>query len=139
MVNKLNSQTPQVNIYSDSVVSFSGEIVSAITRSLTDHHLFPAEFEIDVNFVDENRMRELNRSFRDRDYATDVLSFGQFEDFINNRPKGVKVPIMLGDLVLCESVIRLEALEEGKNYKEQLLMLVDHGVKHLIGIHHPED
>ena len=69
------------------------------------------------------------------DFAVDV----KFEDVLKDKPKGIKVPIMLGDLVLCESVIKKEAIEEGKSYEEHLLMLVDHGMKHLLGIHHPED
>ena len=81
----------------------------------------------------------MNNDFHQDDYATDVLSFGQFEDVLKDKPKGIKVPIMLGDLVLCESVIKKEAIEEGKSYEEHLLMLVDHGMKHLLGIHHPED
>lgn len=139
MASKISNQGPKVNIYADVDVAFQTAIVSTIAKSLADHQLVPADFAIDVNFVNEIRMRELNRNFRGKDYATDVLSFGQFEDLINRRPQGIKLPIMLGDLVLCESVIKSEALEEGKEYKEQLLMLVDHGIKHLIGIHHPED
>lgn len=99
----------------------------------------PIDFAVDVNFVDEKKMRKLNSDFRQKDYATDVLSFGQFEDILKDKPKGIANPIMLGDLVLCESVISKEAAEEGKSYEKHLLMLVDHGMKHLLGIHHPED
>ncbi len=129
-----------VTFYAESLDKpLEKKIIQTISDTLSTLGQISADFAVDVNFVDEKKMRKLNNDFRKKDYATDVLSFGQFEDILKDRPKGIKVPIMLGDLVLCESVINKEAAEEGKSYEDQLLMLVDHGMKHLLGIHHPED
>ncbi|MBP6979679.1 rRNA maturation RNase YbeY [Candidatus Curtissbacteria bacterium] len=129
-----------VTIYAENLDKpLEKKIIQTISDTLSTLGQQPIDFAVDVNFVDEKKMRKLNSDFRQKDYATDVLSFGQFEDVLKDKPKGIKVPIMLGDLVLCESVIKKEAIEEGKSYEEHLLMLVDHGMKHLLGIHHPED
>ncbi len=129
-----------VTIYAENLDKpLEKKIIQTISDTLSTLGQQPIDFAVDVNFVDEKKMRKLNSDFRQKDYVTDVLSFGQFEDVLKDKPKGIKVPIMLGDLVLCESVIKKEAIEEGKSYEEHLLMLVDHGMKHLLGIHHPED
>jgi len=129
-----------VTIYAENLDKpLEKKIIQTISDTLSTLGQQPIDFAVDVNFVDEKKMRKLNSDFRQKDYVTDVLSFGQFEDVLKDKPKGIKAPIMLGDLVLCESVIKKEAIEEGKSYEEHLLMLVDHGMKHLLGIHHPED
>jgi len=129
-----------VTIYAENLDKpLEKKIIQTISDTLSTLGQQPIDFAVDVNFIDEKKMRKLNSDFRQKDYVTDVLSFGQFEDVLKDKPKGIKVPIMLGDLVLCESVIKKEAIEEGKSYEEHLLMLVDHGMKHLLGIHHPED
>lgn len=135
--NKMPAEVSVYGLASDAVLL--DKITGVVNLTLENNGLKSADFCLDVNFVDIQRMRELNKNFRKKDYATDVLSFGQFEDIINRRPKGLLSPIMLGDLVLCKEVIEKEALEENKNYEEQLLMLIEHGTLHLIGIHHPED
>ena len=129
-----------VTVYADKLDKLlEKKIIQTISDTLSTLGQTPIDFAVDVNFVDEKKMRKLNSDFRQKDYATDVLSFGQFEDILKDKPKGIANPIILGDLVLCESVISKEAAEEGKSYEKHLLMLVDHGMKHLLGIHHPED
>ena len=74
-----------------------------------------------VEFVDEERIRDLNREFRDVDAATDVLSFAVDEQ---RPPLG---PRELGDIVICPS--RTEDLREA----------VVHGALHLSGMDHESD
>ncbi len=130
----------EVTFYAQGLDRFlEKKIIQTISNTLSTLGQVASDFAVDVNFVNEKKMSRLNNDFRQKDYATDVLSFGQFENILGDRPKGIKIPIMLGDLVLCESVITKEAQDEGKSYEEHLLMLVDHGMRHLLGIHHPED
>ncbi|MBV8953983.1 MAG: rRNA maturation RNase YbeY [Solirubrobacterales bacterium] len=74
-----------------------------------------------IEFVDENRIRELNREFRARDEPTDVLSFGVDE---NGAPAG---PRELGDIVICTT------------HTEDLREAVVHGSLHLSGMDHEQD
>lgn len=88
--------------------------------------------ELSIRIVDALEGRELNRDYRDKDYATNVLSFPA------ELPPGVPLPI-LGDLVLCAPVIAREAQEQGKPLKHHYAHMVVHGVLHLLGHDHMED
>ncbi len=76
-------------------------------------------------FVDTREGRRLNRSYRGRDYATNVLTF----DY-QSRPEAV------ADIVLCMPVVRREARERGKTLRQHLAHLIVHGVLHAQGDDH---
>jgi probable rRNA maturation factor len=88
--------------------------------------------ELSVRIVDTDEGRTLNRDYRDKDYATNVLSFPA------ELPPGVPLPI-LGDLVLCAPVIAREAEEQGKPLKHHYAHMLVHGVLHLLGHDHMDD
>ena len=79
---------------------------------------------IGLIFLPARRAKKLNREFRGKDYATDVLSFAPVE------------PGVLGELVFCPKVIEKEAKENGYPYYLQLGYLVLHGYLHLLGYEH---
>ena len=83
---------------------------------------------ITVRFVGNAEGRELNRTFRERDYATNVLSF----DYgASGRPR-----VLAGDLVLCAPVLRREARAQGKTLAAHVAHLTVHGALHLQGYDH---
>ena len=84
--------------------------------------------QLTVRFVDREEGQALNRDYRDKDYATNVLSF----------PYEVE-PILCGDLVLCWPVLRDEALAQGKSLEEHAAHLIVHGCLHLQGFDHETD
>jgi probable rRNA maturation factor len=88
--------------------------------------------ELSVRIVDSDEGRALNRDYRDKDYATNVLSFPA------ELPPGVPLPI-LGDLVLCAPVIAREAEEQGKPLKHHYAHMLVHGVLHLLGHDHMDE
>lgn len=75
-------------------------------------------------FLDKTPARKLNKQFRGKDYATDVLSFESLE------------PSELGELVMCPEVLRNQAREHGLSFKEELAYMVLHGILHLLGFDH---
>jgi probable rRNA maturation factor len=77
-----------------------------------------------VRFVAAREGRALNRDFRGKDYATNVLSF-----VYEARP-------VIGDLVICTTVVQREAKEQGKSFKAHLAHMVVHGMLHLQGYDH---
>jgi probable rRNA maturation factor len=81
--------------------------------------------EVTVRFVDGGEGRDLNRDFRGKDYATNVLSF-PYES-------GDRV---CGDLALCLPVVESEAREQGKPLEAHFAHLVVHGMLHLQGYDH---
>ena len=92
--------------------------------------------EIVLRIVDEPEGHSLNRSFRRKDYATNVLTFDYGNDdnsaHITFRP-------LSGDIVLCAPVIENEARQQCKNLAAHYAHLTIHGVLHLQGHEHEED
>jgi probable rRNA maturation factor len=80
---------------------------------------------ITIRFVDAEESRTLNRDYRGRDCATNVLSFAY-----ENEPQ------VWGDLVLCAPVLAREAGEQGKSLEAHCAHLVAHGLLHLLGYDH---
>ncbi len=84
-----------------------------------------------LRIVDEAEGLELNREWRGRDHATNVLSFPAGE-------VGKAAPDLLGDLVICAPVVAREALEQGKSPQAHWAHLTVHGCLHLLGFDHQE-
>jgi len=87
--------------------------------------------ELCIRLVDAEEGRCLNRDYRGKDYATNVLSFPA------ELPAGVPLPV-LGDLVLCAPVLAREADEQGKPLAAHYAHLVVHGLLHLLGMEHEQ-
>ena len=96
----------------------------------------PGAARITVRLVDEAEGRELNRDYRGKDYATNVLTFAYDEGEDMPLPEGL--PLM-GDLVLCRQVGEREAAEQGKALDAHYAHLSVHGMLHLQGFDHLED
>ncbi|GIX35393.1 MAG: endoribonuclease YbeY [Lysobacteraceae bacterium] len=87
--------------------------------------------DLALRLVGEYEGRSLNRHYRGKDYATNVLSFPA------DLPPGVKLPI-LGDIVLCAPVVLREARLQGKSAHAHFAHLTVHGVLHLLGFDHED-
>ncbi|MDD2989095.1 MAG: rRNA maturation RNase YbeY [Zoogloea sp.] len=96
----------------------------------------PGAARVTVRIVDEEEARELNRDYRGKDYATNVLTFAYGEGDDMPLPEGL--PLM-GDLVLCRQVVEREAAEQGKALDAHYAHLSVHGMLHLQGFDHLED
>ena len=86
------------------------------------------DVQITLRIVDENEARYLNKSFRGKDYATNVLTFV----YDNELP-------IYGDLVICAPVAAKEARKQRKNLTEYYAHLTVHAVLHLQGYEHDDD
>ena len=93
------------------------------------------EADLAVRLVDAREGRSLNRHYRGKDYATNVLSFPA--DLPEGLPEGVRMPL-LGDVVLCAPVVAREAREQRKPLAAHYAHLTVHGVLHLLGWNHED-
>ncbi len=91
--------------------------------------------EVTVRLVGEAEGRMLNRQYRGKDYATNVLSFA-YDEGEAMPAGGNETPCLSGDLVLCVPVVIREALEQGKTPDAHFAHLVVHGMLHLQGYEH---
>ena len=101
---------------------------SALPRHLVARcvrHALETDGEITVRIVNLKEGRGLNREFRQKDYATNVLTFDYSKE-----------PFVLADLVLCAPVVEREAHEQGKTLREHYAHLLVHGVLHAQGWDH---
>ena len=98
----------------------------AVTRWI--RHALAREAEITVRIVDSDEGRALNRDYRHKDYATNVLTFGYGDD----------TPLS-ADLVLCAPVVAAEAQQAGKSLQAHYAHLLVHGTLHAQGYDHEVD
>jgi len=88
--------------------------------------------EINVLITDAETGRSLNRDFRGKDYATNVLSFPA------ELPPELKSPL-IGDLAICAPVVAREAADQGKRLRDHYAHMVVHGTLHLLGYDHVDE
>ena len=88
-------------------------------------HALQADGEITVRIVDAEEGQALNRDYRHKDYATNVLTFDYAQE-----------PVVCADLVLCAPVVAREAQENGKTLEEHYAHLLVHGALHAQGWDH---
>lgn len=81
--------------------------------------------DLTLRFVGVAEARKLNRHYRGKDYATNVLTF----DYAH-------APVVRADIVLCVPVIKREAREQRKTFRAHLAHLIVHGVLHAQGHQH---
>jgi probable rRNA maturation factor len=94
-----------------------------VTRCI--RHALTLDAEITVRIVGEDEGRELNKSYRKKDYATNVLTFDYAQE-----------PVVMADLVLCAPVVAREAKEQGKTLAAHYAHLLVHGALHAQGWDH---
>ena len=88
-------------------------------------HALERDAQITVRIVDADEGQSLNRDYRQKDYATNVLTFPYTQD-----------PIVSADLVLCAPVVAREAAENGKTLQAHYAHLLVHGTLHAQGYDH---
>lgn len=88
--------------------------------------------ELLIRFVDKNEIQQLNKTYRHKDKATNVLSF----------PSDLPIEIdedILGDVVICNEIVAEEAKMQQKTFNNHLIHMAIHGTLHLLGYDHVEE
>ena len=88
--------------------------------------------QVNIQLFDLAQARAINKTFTGKDYATNVLSF-PYEPL-----RGEKTAL-LGDIVICPSIVGKEAEEQGKRLRDHYAHLTVHGVLHLLGFDHQNE
>ena len=121
-------------------LSLQKDLEKVIKEVLKVENVDEKKCEISLSFVDEKKIRQLNKDFRQTDRVTDVLSF-PIEDFFNEDRKTLleKPYLMLGDVVICTDVARKQAKELEHSFEREIMYLTCHSILHLLGYDHMED
>ena len=99
-----------------------GKIQRWISRALEN------DAQITVRFVEEEEGRELNKTYRGKDYATNVLTFDYQVE-----------PVVEADLVICVPVLEKESKDQNKTLEEHMAHLLVHGTLHAQGYDHMDE
>jgi probable rRNA maturation factor len=86
---------------------------------------------VTIKIAADGEVRKLNKKYRHKDWATDVLSF----------PVGEKLPdgFYAGDILVCWTLAKKQARENNHSMQKELLLLMIHGLLHLHGLDHEKD
>lgn len=95
---------------------------------------FDTDVEVSVSFVDNERIRELNKDYRGKDSVTDVLSFPQYDDFSNIVCGESSIP--LGDIVISLEKAAQQGHDLFHSIYHEVAFLCVHSTLHLLGYDH---
>ena len=87
------------------------------------------DVELSITFVRDPAIKKLNRDYRGKNSATDVLSFSAAPDFPS-------VTSYIGDVVISVDTAKRNALSDGRSLKDEITTLIVHGILHLAGYDH---
>lgn len=139
MINIIISTDPRYKINRD--------VIRQTVSDVLQDNKISGRVEIGVNVVGDRKMHELNRRYRGISQPTDILSFPLEETapanlrFVSTRLGFIAAPdkiLRLGDIVLSYPQVVEDAADEGISVDEMMRSLVEHGMTHLLGIHHQE-
>lgn len=132
-------------VNSDSRYPVNKLAIQAIVLEVLQRHNISGNIEIGISIIGDSKMHEINKKYRGLDSTTNILSFA-LEDpastssLLHVQKVGfVKAPdnvLRLGDILLSYPEVIKDAASEGVGVEEELRSLVEHGMRHLLGIHH---
>jgi probable rRNA maturation factor len=121
--------------------AFAGRVVEGklaqIVYTVLEQEQQPEGTELTLVITDDEQIRALNRSYREIDSATDVLSFPSSEGPAFVTPEGL--PPYLGDVIVSFPTALAQATEQAHSVDEELALLIVHGCLHLLGYDHATD
>lgn len=93
--------------------------------------------ELSVTFVSNEQIQSINKEYRGKDYATDVISFA-LEEMGEGELEiiGEGIPRFLGDIIISVKKAEEQAMEYGHSFERELGFLAVHGLLHLLGYDH---
>lgn len=110
-------------------------LVRTAIQSALAYEGVAGDVEVSVSLVDDAQIRDLNRRFRGKDSATDVLSFPQYEPAEGIAPSE-DGKVYLGDIVLSLERARHQSLAYGHSFEREAAFLCVHSTLHLLGYDH---
>ncbi|WXR61577.1 rRNA maturation RNase YbeY [Peptostreptococcaceae bacterium AGR-M142] len=123
----IDDRQDKITVENDLIEDIKKVIIESMNEEKID-----LNYEISLSFVDNEEIRILNRDFRNKDQATDVLSFPmEDEEFIEEKT--------LGDIVISLERALQQSKEYNHSFKREMLFLVCHSMFHLMGYDHDTD
>lgn len=128
----------KVLIFVESRYKINRKRVKSVVESVIKKNEISSPIEVSVAVVGDRKMRELSKKYKGDDKTHDVLSFSQTEDKNGRQFQSSDDVLRLGDIVLSYPEVIREASAEEKFVDDKVDELVEHGLLHLLGVHHEE-
>ena len=111
---------------------------------LTEIAKIKSDIELSISLVSDLQIKKINHEFRNKNQATNVLSFPSLDENLVRKLGLVKVTkglphVFLGDIVISFDSLKKESLAQKKNFDNHLTHLILHSLLHLIGFDHEDD
>ncbi len=123
---------PKVSIFVESRYRLNRKRIIQAVEEVLKTKTVDKEVEVSVAIIGDRKMRSLNKKYRNLDKTTNVLSFPQRE----GKPMPKADILRLGDVVISYPQVIKEAAEEEMMVDDKISDLVQHGLLHLLGLHH---
>lgn len=124
------------------------EVKSGIDKNELKKHLIGAFLDfarnlnkasLEIIFVQAEKIQELNRTYRNKDKPTDVLSFPAYINEVGGKVIIINTVPNLGTIFICPDVARDQIGKFGETYEEEIFELAIHGLRHLLGHDHDSE
>ncbi len=115
---------------SDHLIGHMQKAIDAVLH----HEGFSNPGEVSVTFVTNERIRVLNKEYRNKDSVTDVLSFPQYDQLFSE-PRSSDY-LCLGDVVISLDRAKEQAMDFGHSFEREVVYLTVHSILHLLGYDH---
>ncbi|MDQ0218265.1 rRNA maturation RNase YbeY [Peribacillus cavernae] len=121
----------------EKVTEEAKQLVEGVLQFAAEHEGIEEGSELSVTFVGNDRIREINKEYRGKDAATDVISFAM-EELGEDEIEivGAKTQRLLGDIIISIERTQEQAEEYGHSFDRELGFLALHGFLHLLGYDH---
>lgn len=125
----------------EKMEAFAEKVVNAVL----EHEECEEEYEVSLSFVTNEEIQNLNKTYRNIDAATDVLSFSMLEfedegDLVEEEDiEYIEEELALGDIVISIERAKEQAVEYGHSVEREIAFLLVHGMLHLLGYDHMDD
>lgn len=148
------TKTTRVNIFSENIhevleinekkaITVAKKIINFYlneNRIFSSSCLFEQNFKcisFDILYCNNEKIRQINKDYRQKDYPTDIITFAIFADseekFIFDKE------INLGEIIISLDKVSQNAKDKGAGFEDELYFLISHGIMHLLGFDHQTD
>ncbi len=124
---------PRILIYVESRYKVNRKRIKSAVQLVLEDQNIQSPFEVSIAIVGDRKMRALNKQYRNLDKTANILSFPLSEGEQTKLPSDIT---RLGDIVISYPMVIKEAAEQELLVDDRVEELVQHGMLHLLGLHH---
>ena len=122
-----------VLIFVESRYKVNRKRIKQTVKNALDKNAISGPVEVSIAIVGDRKMRELSKKYKSEDKTRSILSFSQTEGETVNVPNDV---LRLGDIVLSYPQVINDSVRDETLVDDKVDELVEHGLMHLLGLHH---